>query len=93
MICILPPEHPLQYQTTIAYDQINAQDFIMPKWGNNGDVRRILIENSLKPKIRNEVMEDQAIIAMVQNGPAPDRAPRTGCEHGKTAVPHNRRCA
>ena len=40
----------------------------MPKWGNTGDVRRILLENNLKPKIKYEVVEDQAIIAMVQNG-------------------------
>jgi DNA-binding transcriptional LysR family regulator len=67
MLCILPKEHPLQ-QDEISFDQIQKESFIMPKWGNTGDVRRILLENHLKPKIRYEVVEDQAIIAMVQNG-------------------------
>lgn len=68
MLCILPSEHPLQHQDEISFDQINEEEFIMPKWGNTGDVRRILLENNLKPKIKYEVVEDQAIIAMVQNG-------------------------
>lgn len=68
MLCILPKEHPLQQQDEITFDQIQKESFIMPKWGNTGDVRRILLENHLKPKIRYEVVEDQAIIAMVQNG-------------------------
>jgi DNA-binding transcriptional LysR family regulator len=68
MLCVLPSEHPLQYQDQISFDQIKEEEFIMPKWGNTGDVRRILIENNLKPKIKYEVVEDQAIIAMVQNG-------------------------
>ena len=68
MLCILPQEHPLRHQEAITFDQINEEDFIMPKWGNTGDVRKILLENNLTPNIKYEVVEDQAIIAMVQNG-------------------------
>ncbi|WP_378955187.1 LysR family transcriptional regulator [Pelosinus sp. sgz500959] len=68
MLCILPNEHPLKHQDQISFAQIKEEEFIMPKWGNTGDVRRILLENNLQPKIKYEVVEDQAIIAMVQNG-------------------------
>jgi DNA-binding transcriptional LysR family regulator len=68
MLCILPSQYPWQQQDQISFDQIKEEAFIMPKWGNTGDVRRILLENNLKPKIKYEVVEDQAIIAMVQNG-------------------------
>lgn len=67
MLCILPTDHPLSQQATISFDQIGQEPFIMPKWGNDHDVRRILKENQVVPKTRYEVAEDQAIIAMVQN--------------------------
>lgn len=68
MLCILPSEHSLKHQEQISFDQIKEEAFIMPKWGNTGDVQRVLLENNLKPKVKYEVVEDQAIIAMVQNG-------------------------
>lgn len=68
MLCILPDNHPLSQQDTISFVQIEQESFIMPKWGNDHDVRRILKENKVNPTIKYEVAEDQAIIAMVQNG-------------------------
>lgn len=68
IVCILSDEHPLSGQTVITFRQIEEEPFIMPKWGNDSDVRRILKERQVKPKIKYEVAEDQAIIAMVQNG-------------------------
>jgi DNA-binding transcriptional LysR family regulator len=68
MLCILPNEHPLCEQNVISFSQIEEEPFIMPKWGNDNDVKRTLKENRIKPKVKYEVVEDQAIIAMVQNG-------------------------
>jgi DNA-binding transcriptional LysR family regulator len=68
MFCILPTEHPLKQQKKIFFEQIEKEPFIMPKWGINDDVRRIFHENNVKPQVKYEVAEDQAIIAMVQNG-------------------------
>jgi len=68
MFCILPSGHPLQHQDEISFDQIKGEEFILTKWGNTDDVRRILLENNLTPKIKYEVVEEQAIIAMVRNG-------------------------
>ena len=67
LVCVLPKDHALQHQDEITFDQIKAEAFIMPKWGNHGDVRRLLMENNLKPHIKYEVVEDQAIVAMVKN--------------------------
>jgi len=68
LVCVLPKDHALQQQDKITFDQIKSEAFIMPKWGTHGDVRRILLENNLKPHIKYEVVEDQAIVAMVKNG-------------------------
>ncbi|HWR40534.1 MAG TPA: LysR family transcriptional regulator [Patescibacteria group bacterium] len=68
MLCILPMGHPLQDQRKISFEQIKEEFFIMPKWGSDDDLRRILHENNVSPKIKYEVTEDQAIIAMVKNG-------------------------
>lgn len=68
IFCILPAEHPLKHGKKISLAQIEKEPFIMPKWGSNDDVRRLLHENNIKPQVRYEVAEDQAIIAMVQNG-------------------------
>ena len=68
LVWVLPKDHALQHQDEIAFDQIKEEAFIMPKWGTHGDVRRILLENNLKPRIKYEVVEDQAIVAMVKNG-------------------------
>ena len=68
LVCVLPQDHSLRYQRKITFAQIEKEAFIMPKWGTHGDVRRILVENNLKLDIRYEVVEDQAIVAMVNRG-------------------------
>lgn len=68
MLCVLPREHPLSKQNVLSFQQIEKEPFIMPKWGNDNDVKHTLKENQVTPKVKYEVAEDQAIIAMVQNG-------------------------
>ena len=68
MFCVLPSNHPYRHQNTILFDQIKTEPFIITKWGSTDDVRRILSENNVKPKIKYEVAEERTIIAMVQNG-------------------------
>lgn len=68
MLCILPEDHPLGGQAHITFDQMKEEAFIMPKWGSDDDVRRILNRSRVKLQIKYEVAEDQAIVAMVQNG-------------------------
>lgn len=68
ILCVLPDDHPLCAATTIFFEQIKDEDFIIPKWGNADDLRRILYQNIAAPKIKYETAEGPAIIAMVQAG-------------------------
>ncbi len=68
ILCVLPDEHPLRAATTISFEQIKDEEFIIPKWGNADDLRRILYQNISAPKIKYETAEGPAIIAMVQTG-------------------------
>ncbi len=68
ILCVLPDEHPLGGKSVISFDQIKDEAFIIPKWGNADDLRRILYENIATPKIKYETAEGPAIIAMVQTG-------------------------
>lgn len=67
LLCILPDNHPLAQEEIIYLDQLNNETFIMPKSSIDKDVRRILKEHKITPKIKYEIAEDQAIISMVQN--------------------------
>jgi DNA-binding transcriptional LysR family regulator len=68
LLCILPKNHELCQAKLISFEQIEAELFIMPKWGEHGDISKIFVDNHIVPRIKYEVLEDQAIIAMVQNG-------------------------
>ncbi|MGJ7920921.1 LysR family transcriptional regulator [Neobacillus sp. LXY-4] len=68
LLCILPDDHPLAQQEKIYLNQLNDEPFIMPKSSIDKDVRRILKEHKIKPMVKYEISEDQAIISMVQNG-------------------------
>ncbi|MFU0791660.1 LysR family transcriptional regulator [Virgibacillus proomii] len=68
LLCILPEEHPLANQKIIDLKQLDNESFIMPKSSIDKDVRKILKQHKIKPSIKYEISEDQAIISMVQNG-------------------------
>lgn len=68
MVAIVPDNHHLAKQCEISFEQIKEEMFIIPKISCDNDVRRILKENKVMPRIRFELADDQAIISMVQNG-------------------------
>lgn len=68
LLCIVPESHRLYDCKTISIEQLQEEDFIMPKSSIDNDVRRIFSKHRITPDIRYEIAEDQAIIAMVQNG-------------------------
>jgi DNA-binding transcriptional LysR family regulator len=68
LLCILPGNHELCQAKVISFEQIKTESFIMPKWGEHSDISKIFVENHIVPRIKYEVLEDQAIVAMVQNG-------------------------
>lgn len=68
LMVILPPNHPLRHQKTISYAQIKDECFIMPQWGSDDNIRRILNEHKLNLRVKYELMEERTILAMVQKG-------------------------
>ncbi len=68
LVVILPPNHPLRHQQVIAYDQIKDESFIMPQWGSDDNIRRLLNEHKLNLQVKYELMEERTILAMVQKG-------------------------
>jgi len=67
MLCILSEEHPLHSQEKISFKQIQDEPLIMPRSGLDNEIKQIFRENNIKPNIKFEVSDDQAIMAMVQN--------------------------
>lgn len=65
---ILPPNHPLRHQKLISYEQIKDESFIMPQWGSDDNIRRLLNEHKLNLQVKYELMEERTILAMVQKG-------------------------
>ncbi|WP_018755430.1 LysR family transcriptional regulator [Paenibacillus terrigena] len=68
MQCVLPIDHPLCNESSIRIDQIKDEPFIMPIAGCDNDIKRIFTQNHINPTIKFELEDDQAILAMVQNG-------------------------
>jgi len=68
MQCLLPSEHPLANLRSISPLMLKDEHFIVSKKGSDNDVNRIFKETGLKPNIRFELGDDQAIISMVANG-------------------------
>lgn len=65
ILCIVSPESPLFHQQTVTFDQLSTEPFIMPAFGGNHEVKRILAAHEAHPRIRFELMEENAILAMV----------------------------
>ncbi|WP_149094136.1 LysR family transcriptional regulator [Paenibacillus terrae] len=68
MLCLLPSNHILGEQAAIRVDQLIDEPFIMPVAGCDTDVRNIFSQHNISPKIKYELEDDHAIMAMVQNG-------------------------
>jgi DNA-binding transcriptional LysR family regulator len=68
LVVLLPPNHPLQDQKIITFDQLSNEYFIMPQWGIDDNIKRTLIENKIALKINYELMDERTIFAMVQLG-------------------------
>lgn len=68
LFVILPPEHPLKYQSAISFNQIRNEHFIMPQWGADDNIRYLLNKNKVNLQIKYELMEEGAIFALIQLG-------------------------
>ncbi|SCM82653.1 Transcriptional regulator, LysR family [uncultured Sporomusa sp.] len=68
LMVVLPPNHPLRHKKAISYAQIKDESFIMPQWGSDDNIRRLLNDNKLNLQVKYELMEERTIFAMVQRG-------------------------
>lgn len=68
LMVIINKEQELSTLKSIPVNLLNGEPFISPKWGLNHDVERIIAEHQLTLDVRYEIQEDQAIVAMVQQG-------------------------
>ena len=68
MMCILPLGHPLADETSVSFELLLEQPFILPRWGGDNEIERLIRQHAAKLNVVYEVAEDQAIMAMVRNG-------------------------
>lgn len=68
MHCLLPSTHPFANKKSISPLLLKDEDFIVSKKGSDNDVNRVFKKTGLKPKVKFELGDDQAIISMVANG-------------------------
>lgn len=90
MMCILPLDHPLSTAETLPFELLLSEPFIMPKWGGDNEIERLIRQYAAKPDIIYEVAEDQAIMAMVRNGLGISLLPEMvlqGHEHELALIP------
>lgn len=65
ILCIVSTQSPLYHQGIISFSQVGEEPFIMPAFGGHHEIRRILEVHHVHPRIRFELMEEDAILAMV----------------------------
>lgn len=68
LFVLLPPNHPLKQEQTLTFSQLKDESFIMPQWGSDDNIRRLLVENKLNTKIKYEIMEERTILSMIEKG-------------------------
>ena len=65
LLCIVSSESKLYNHSTVSFEDLVKESFIMPAYGGHHDVKRIFEENQVHPNIRFELMEEHAIMSMV----------------------------
>lgn len=68
MACIIPSDHILHTQALIRFEQVKEETWIMPKWGENDDIRQCLKANIASPRIEYEAAEPATVVSMVEHG-------------------------
>lgn len=68
MLLLVSSDHPLAEQEEVHVEQLAEEPFIMPTVGCDNEIRRILHAHKLEPRVKFELGDDHAIIAMVANG-------------------------
>ncbi|MFT8870760.1 MAG: LysR family transcriptional regulator [Sporolactobacillus sp.] len=67
MLCIVFPGHRFYEQSCVQPDDLQGEPFIMPAFGGDHEIKRMLELKNIQPKVRFELMEENAILAMVNH--------------------------
>ncbi|CAM3164058.1 LysR family transcriptional regulator [Sporolactobacillus spathodeae] len=67
LFCIVSSESSLYDEKFASFSHINREPFIMPAFGGNHEIKQFLKKYRIHPPIRFELMEENAILAMVAN--------------------------
>ncbi|MBB4825572.1 DNA-binding transcriptional LysR family regulator [Sporosarcina luteola] len=67
-LLVLPNNHRLQEKEEIKIEEIHGEDFIMPQSGCEISIKAFLHEQTVSPNVQFNVVDDQALIAMVREG-------------------------
>lgn len=65
ILCVISPKSALYHLDIAPFSKIEQEPFIMPAFGGYHEVKRILAEHHVHPNVRFELMEENAILAMV----------------------------
>ncbi|WP_307893182.1 LysR family transcriptional regulator [Bacillus swezeyi] len=65
LLCVVSDQSNLYNHSTITFEELEKEQFIMPAYGGYHDVKRIFEQNKVKPNIRFELMEESSILSMV----------------------------
>ncbi|GIO60305.1 LysR family transcriptional regulator [Paenibacillus cineris] len=68
MVCVMPADHKHSVKSTISLEEIADEPFIMPAKGCDSDVRAWFDGQAAVPRVRFELEDDHAIMAMVRSG-------------------------
>ncbi|WP_145020036.1 LysR family transcriptional regulator [Paenibacillus sp. Y412MC10] len=68
MVCVMPADHKHSVKSTISLEDIADEPFIMPAKGCDTDVRAWFDGQAAVPRVRFELEDDHAIMAMVRCG-------------------------
>jgi DNA-binding transcriptional LysR family regulator len=75
MLVILPPDHPLSHEESVRIDQLHDEQFLVPGSSNDADIRLLMAQLNIHPKIKYVLNNEISIAAMVEHG------------HGVTILP------
>lgn len=68
MMVIVTEDHPFSSNESVPISELAKETFIMPKTGCDNDIQRIFRKARFVPRVKYELGDDHAIIAMVQSG-------------------------
>ncbi len=67
LLCVVSKGSKLYDHSIVYFRDLEDEPFIMPAYGGDHDVKRMLKENQVKPKILFELMDEDAIMSLVSH--------------------------